>query len=162
VISLLNSLKESRKASKEKNKIYVNTAPEEEILSADDWVLLLSESKCLTFQKKDVIVHEGEWSARIHQIAKGSCNVQKQGQVLGMMSNGELFGEISFLRGVKTTASVVAAEDNTEIYIIEGAALAVLFHRQPALSGRFYRYLAQILSHRLKIRESSITLSLNN
>jgi len=73
------------------------------------------------------------------------------------MESGELFGEISFLEGVKTSASVIADEDNTEVYIIEGAALSVLFSRQPALCGRFYRYLAQLLSTRLKEREKSLS-----
>jgi len=162
--SLIGTLRESRRASKDKSQIEVNIYPEEEILSPDDWSLLLGESKCKKFSKNQAIVTEGEWAARIHQIAKGSCRVEKKiddkNQVLGKMENGELFGEISFLEGVKVTASVVAEEDNTEVYVIEAAALSVLFERQPSLCGRFFQYLAQVLSTRLKERENTINTNL--
>ncbi len=77
------------------------------------------------------------------------------------------FTEISFLEGGKSTASVIADEDETEVYrstqvsvayacryIMQGKLLKVLFFRQPALAGRFYQYLAKILATRLKERES--------
>lgn len=69
------------------------------------------------------------------------------------MSSGEVFGEISFLEGARTTASVIAETDDTEVLIIEGGVLKVLFVRQPALAGRFFCYLAGMLSARLKARE---------
>lgn len=85
------------------------------------------------------------------------------------MKEGELFGEISFLvsrdvvtsteaeqEGIQTTASVVSNEDGTDVYIMEGAALTVLFARQPSLAGRFYQYLAQLLSTRLREREKAM------
>eukprot|EP01114_Cavostelium_apophysatum_P004912 TRINITY_DN1537_c0_g1_i1.p1 TRINITY_DN1537_c0_g1~~TRINITY_DN1537_c0_g1_i1.p1 ORF type:complete len:999 (+),score=317.95 TRINITY_DN1537_c0_g1_i1:43-2997(+) len=163
IATLITSLRSSKKASKESSSIYLSNSGqhEEDVLSSADWSLLLSESKCKTFAKGQMISKEGEWAAKIHQIAKGSCCVEKTDAdlkvtKLGEMEAGEIFGEISFLEGVKTTASVVANEDNTEVYIIEGAALSVLFSRQPALSGRFYRYLAQILSARLKERERQL------
>lgn len=58
-------------------------------------------------------------------------------------------GEISFLEGVKTTASVIADEDNTTIYVLEARNLKVTFMRAPALAGKFYEYLAYTLSRRL-------------
>jgi CRP-like cAMP-binding protein len=69
------------------------------------------------------------------------------------MQQGEVFGEISFLEGGNTTAAVVADADETEIYVIAGGVLKVLFVRQPALGGRFFQHLSQMLSARLKERE---------
>jgi CRP-like cAMP-binding protein len=122
-------------------------------LTSDDWDLLLSGAKCETLARDTVIIAQDEWATRIYQIAKGSCRAEKDGKRLGAMQSGEVFGEISFLEGVKTTASVIADQDNTEIYIIEGGMLKVLFVRQPALAGRFFNYLATMLSTRLKERE---------
>jgi len=40
-----------------------------------------------------------------------------------MSKDDGVFGEISFLEGVSATASVVADEDETAVYIIEGTQL---------------------------------------
>lgn len=49
----------------------------------------------------------------------------------------------------------MADEDDTNIHVIEGYFLDILFDYYPPLSGRFYHYLATVLSTRLKLRESS-------
>jgi len=159
VSSLILSLQNSHHVSKQVYSTPQLQQEEEEILSSEDWAVLLSESSCQKYQKHQIIVKENEWATRIYQIGKGSCNVEKmidgKNQQVAVMNNGEIFGEISFLEGVKTTASVSAADDNTEIYTIQGSALTVLFTRQPALCGRFFQYLAAMLSSRLKERETS-------
>jgi len=72
------------------------------------------------------------------------------------METGELFGEISFLQNIKTTASIVADQDDVEVYYLDENSLNVLFTRYPALAGRFYKYMVSVLSTRLKQRESSV------
>jgi len=82
---------------------------EADILSAFDWAVLLKESKYTTFNKDGLIIKEGQEALRIYQIAKGVCRVEKsitvttksgntktQKQILGTMTEGEIFGEISF------------------------------------------------------------------
>lgn len=125
---------------------------EEEILSTNDWHVLLKESKCTSYKKNDIIVKEGEWATSIYQIGKGRqveavgcignikrCRAEKvidgNSQVLGVMETGEIFGEIGLLQGLKTTASVIADEDDVEVYVVEGSVLRILFFRIPALAG---------------------------
>mmetsp|Transcript_14989 Transcript_14989/g.25765 ORF Transcript_14989/g.25765 Transcript_14989/m.25765 type:complete len:1097 (+) Transcript_14989:29-3319(+) len=122
-------------------------------LSQDDWNLLLAGANSKTYAKDEVIIGENEPAASIYQIGKGSCRAEKGGVKLGGMQQGEVFGEISFLEGGNTTAAVVADQDDTEIYVIAGGVLKVLFVRQPALGGRFFQHLSQMLSARLKERE---------
>jgi len=128
----------------------------EEILSIDDWNAVMFESRCNKFKKDEIIIKEGEWSMSLYQIGKGKCKVvDTKNTVLGYMNSGEMFGEISFLEGVKTSANIISDEDDTEVYIIEGHSLKILFTRQPALAGRLYEYLSSILSERLNEREIS-------
>jgi serine/threonine protein kinase/CRP-like cAMP-binding protein len=127
--------------------------PDASPLTSDDWDLLLTGAKFETLRKNQVIIAQDESATRIYQIAKGACRAEKDARRLGTMKTGEVFGEISFLEGGKTTASVIADEDGTEIYIIDGGLLKVLFIRQPGLAGRFFNYLATMLSARLKERE---------
>jgi CRP-like cAMP-binding protein len=73
--------------------------------------------------------------------------------VLGRMSESETFGEISFLFGGPASATIIA-DDNVELYIIEGSFVNILFVKYPSLGGRFYHYLASVLAHRLKKQEA--------
>lgn len=52
------------------------------------------------------------------------------------------------------TASVVA-DSTTEVYILEGYCLNMLFTLKPELGGKFYKYLAQSLQTTLRTREQA-------
>lgn len=131
--------------------------------SQEDWDLILKGARVANYKKDDVVMKEGDGTTRVYQLVRGECRFEKlidgQNKVLGKMgmdgSGGALFGEISFLEGGKASASVVCDKDDTQIAIIEGYWLDVLFQYHPELSGRFYHYLANVLSKRLKQRESA-------
>lgn len=107
------------------------------------FVQILSQSDCQL---------SGKLSARILQVVEGTCRLQKSTSVRfgTKIEPGEVLGEISFLEGVKTTASIIADKDETMVYVLEARNLRVLFFRNPGLAGRFYEYLAITLSRRLK------------
>lgn len=86
---------------------------------------------------------------------KGKAEESSQ-VVLGVLEEGQIFGEISFLQGGAASASVVAASDVVDLYVIEAYFVSVLFVRQPALAGRFYRHLALELGARLTAREQNM------
>lgn len=73
--------------------------------------------------------------------------------IVAYLEKGQMFGELSFLLGGKSTASVFAHETEVEVQIIEDAYLNILFVRQPALAGRFYHHLASVLANRVKENE---------
>jgi CRP-like cAMP-binding protein/methylglyoxal synthase len=136
-----------------------------------DWTAILNGARIVNFKKDDVVMKEGEATTRVFQLVHGECRFEKvidgQNKVLGKMALAEgstdnLFGEISFLEGGKASASVVCDKDETQIAIIEGYWLDVLFQYYPELSGRFYHYLANVLSKRLKQRESAAQNSSSN
>lgn len=92
---------------------------------------------------------------------KRDKNARKKGKaeervVLGTLEEGQIFGEISFLQGGAASASVVADADSVDLYVIEAYFVSVLFMRQPALAGRFYRHLSLELSARLAAREQEM------
>lgn len=132
--------------------------------SAEDWDLILKGARTVTYKKDDVVIREGEQFRRIFQLARGECRFEKiidgKSKVLGKMGkdskDDNLFGEISFLEGGRASASVVCDKDDTQIAIIEGYFLEILFEYYPDLPGRFYHYLAAVLSKRLKQRESGM------
>lgn len=130
-------------------------------LTEQDWSRILKGANLVNFQKGDAVIKEGDTFQRVFQLLKGSACIQKEVNgvmtVLGRLTAEDgIFGEISFLEGGSATASIVADEPDTAVYIIEGYFLNVFFERNPGFSGRFYHFLAHLLSKRIKSREAAL------
>ena len=54
------------------------------------------------------LVHEGDYSYDLIVIESGTADVIKDGQVIGSLGAGDVFGEMGMLSGGKRTADVVA------------------------------------------------------
>ena len=70
-----------------------------EVLRASDWH---------EYKDGDDIVKEGEIDDRFYIIVTGKVSVEANGNVVGELSNGECFGETSYVRGAKRQASIKA------------------------------------------------------
>ena len=70
-----------------------------EVLRASDWH---------EYQDSEDIVLEGEVDDRFYIIVAGSVLVQANGNNVGRLSNGECFGETSYVRGARRQASIQA------------------------------------------------------
>jgi serine/threonine protein kinase len=70
-----------------------------EVLRASDWH---------EYQDTEDIVLEGEVDDRFYIIVAGSVKVKANGNNVGQLSNGECFGETSYVRGAKRQASIQA------------------------------------------------------
>jgi len=70
-----------------------------EVLRASDWH---------EYQDSEDIVLEGEVDDRLYIIVAGSVRVQANGNNVGRLSNGECFGETSYVRGARRQASIQA------------------------------------------------------
>eukprot|EP01097_Dermamoeba_algensis_P008750 TRINITY_DN593_c0_g1_i4.p1 TRINITY_DN593_c0_g1~~TRINITY_DN593_c0_g1_i4.p1 ORF type:complete len:135 (-),score=21.74 TRINITY_DN593_c0_g1_i4:137-541(-) len=67
-----------------------------------------------------------------------------------ILNQDDFFGELSFLLEEPATASVYCESDQVQVLAIDETCLKILFIRQPNLAGKFYRFLAMVLSQRLK------------
>jgi len=70
-----------------------------EVLRASDWH---------EYKDDEDIVREGEMDDRFYIIVTGKVAVEANGKSLGVMENGACFGETSYVRGAKRTASIKA------------------------------------------------------
>ena len=70
-----------------------------EVLRASDWH---------EYQDGEDIVREGEMDDRFYIIVSGQAEVEANGIKLGLLKNGACFGETSYVRGAKRTASIKA------------------------------------------------------
>jgi serine/threonine protein kinase len=70
-----------------------------EVLRASDWH---------EYKDGEDIVREGEMDDRFYIIVSGECEVESDGRKIGTLSNGDCFGETSYVRDAKRTASIRA------------------------------------------------------
>ena len=70
-----------------------------EVLRASDWH---------EYKDGEEIVREGEMDDRFYIIVSGKAAVETNGQSLGVLEDGSCFGETSYVRGAKRTASIRA------------------------------------------------------
>jgi serine/threonine protein kinase len=75
-----------------------------EVIRASEWH---------EYEEGDEIVREGEMDDRFYIIVSGRASVESHGKSLGVLTNGDCFGETSYVRGAKRTASINAIEPVT-------------------------------------------------
>ena len=71
-----------------------------EVLRASDWH---------EYQDGEDIVRQGEMDDRFYIIISGRAEVEANGKKMGMLEDGACFGETSYVRGAKRTASIKAS-----------------------------------------------------
>jgi len=132
-----------------------------EFLTENDWVLLGTKATRLKFQLGEEIIREGASGDTIYIIRKGTAAVElisgRDRTPIALLAEDDICGDIAFLDGGRTTASVVAKEDEVEVDAINAEELRQLFEVFSGLSARFYRSLAVALARRL--RETSRQLA---
>src|SRR5262245_49252437 len=97
------------------------------------------------FHRGDTIVREGEPGSSAFILRSGSCEVMVHEEVLGLISPGDLFGDIACLEGGTRTATI-RATSTSDVLEIAGEALRIELRRSPALLDRFLR----VLAHRVR------------
>ena len=63
------------------------------------------------FKKGEVIISEGEKETAFYIIAKGGVEVMKKEKVIGVMKQGDCFGEIAFITRKPRAATIMARTD---------------------------------------------------
>jgi CRP-like cAMP-binding protein len=71
-----------------------------------DTVSVFSSETSVSAGKR--LVHEGDYSYDLIVIESGTADVIKDGEVVGSLGPGDVFGEMGMLSGGKRTADVVA------------------------------------------------------
>src|SRR5690606_32362782 len=74
---------------------------------------VLRASHCQEYHSGEDPVRDGELDDRFYIIVAGQADVEANGKKLGVLSNGDCFGETSYVRGAKRTASICASGNVT-------------------------------------------------
>jgi serine/threonine protein kinase len=107
-----------------------------EVVNASEWK---------EFEKGEVIVTEGEQETAFYIIAKGGVEVVKNENIVGMMKQGDCFGEIAFLTRQPRNATIVA---RTEVSLMS-VSTSLMEQASTDTQLRYYRIFLENLIARL-------------
>lgn len=123
-------------------------------LNANDWTLIGAKAVRRTYKLGEEIIGQGALLDSIFIIRRGEVAVELMAADsrarVAKLGVGDICGEIGFLEKGRSTAAVIAKDDEVEADEINAAELRELFEAFPRLASRFYLSLALILAQRLK------------
>lgn len=127
-----------------------------EFVTPNDWILIKAGARQVKFMPGDVLIQQDSTGGTMYLLGRGSARIEANGVTLAHLGPGQVCGEIAFLDGGQSSASVIA-EEELEADAIDWAELHRIFRMFPHLGSRFYQSLAAMLSRRL--RETSAKLA---
>ena len=126
-------------------------------LTANDWALLRTISRRLSFKPRDMIITVNSRPNALFILVNGSAVVEVlRGTPIAKLAAGDICGEMAFIESGAASASVVA-DSETEVEVLDLPKLTEIFSHHPHLEARFYKSLTFLLSRRL--RATSMQLS---
>jgi eukaryotic-like serine/threonine-protein kinase len=108
-----------------------------EVLRASEWS---------TYQPEDEIVREGELDDRFYIIVNGSVSVESGRRQTGVLSDGDCFGDASYVRGARRTATIKAISPLTLVRV----SSTLLEQSSSACQLRFNKVFLRSLIERLQ------------
>jgi len=115
-----------------------------EVLRASDW---------RDYQDSQPIIREGEMDDRFYIIVGGEVGVESGRRKIGVLGEGECFGETSYVDGARRTASIVANGDVTLMRV----SSSLLEQASSSCQLRFNKVFLRTLIHRLQAPHPATT-----
>jgi serine/threonine protein kinase len=109
------------------------------------WEILRASEWC-NYQAGDEIIREGELDDRFYIIVAGAVSVQSGRRQIGVLSDGDCFGETSYVRGARRTATISATSPVTLVRV----SSTLLEQSSSAAQLRFNKVFLRALIERLQ------------
>lgn len=118
-----------------------------------------------SFAADSVIFEQGTAGDKMYVVSKGQVEIQVKDSEGGVytavfLGSGQIFGEMALLDEGKRSAAVVAVDDDTVVYSIDGDSFAELCRSDTAIGYVMMRNMAQDLSFKLRHRDFDPSSSL--
>lgn len=127
-----------------------------EYLTENDWALLRSRSRHMSFRKGQVIIPISARPAALFIMKRGSATVEvTRGKVIARLVAGDICGEMAFIENSVASANGIA-EIESEADAFDLAQVSEVFSSYPHLEARFYKSVALLLSRRLRRTSSEL------
>lgn len=108
------------------------------------------------YSKGQVVIEQGIISTQIFQIISGQCVVCIGNYTVRVLDAGDIFGELSFILGSVTTATVTVNSQQCVIATCDSTDISAVSISHPEQAMLFYEFLAQTLSKRFLAGEQEL------
>jgi CRP-like cAMP-binding protein len=112
---------------------------------AEIWEVLRASEWCI-YQSGDEIIREGELDDRFYIIVNGTVSVESGRRQTGVLGDGDCFGEASYVRGARRTATIKATGPLTLVRV----SSTLLEQSSSACQLRFNKVFLRSLIERLQ------------
>jgi CRP-like cAMP-binding protein len=118
-------------------------------LTADETRRLLAIARVESRPAGEAIVEANAMGQALYVVRRGRVRVVRDGATLGQLGEGELFGEMSLVDDLFTSAAVVA-ETAVELVVLPRHPFEMLVASDLMLAVKIYRAFCRTLSDRLR------------
>jgi len=119
-------------------------------LTSNDHLLIMSKAKPLVFKAGDKLICQGSPSPAFFLIRSGKARVERNGQLLATLGEGNVCGEMTVLEGGSPASASVIADQEIAVDSVSVQDMWSIFDAFPHLASRFYRSIALNLSKKLR------------
>lgn len=142
----------------------IRSVPEFAALNDAEAGALVQLASVIRKKKGEIIVKENAPGDALYIVLSGMVRVAKLdlGKVveIAKLKSGEVFGEISLLDEMVTSASVIA-DATTDLAVIRRGDFAKLLQSNAVLSAKVYRAFCLVLAERLRATNNLYTVSVS-
>lgn len=110
---------------------------------------LIEKSHIIDCEKGDHIIEEDNSAKTMFILLSGFVEVQRNNQLVAVISPGEVIGEIAFFLGIPRTASIIAASDHVRVLSLDERALSRLLKQENPITNKLLMSLCKGLCSRI-------------
>jgi len=118
-------------------------------LEEDEIKRLIQKSHIIACKKGNHIIEKDNPARTMFILLSGHAAVEKNGQMIAMLSPGEVIGEIAFFLDVPRTASIIAATDDVKVLSLDEKGLSRLLKHEGQLANKVLINLCRGLCYRI-------------
>lgn len=120
--------------------------------SSEDILSFLDAGKLLEYEKDEEILIEGQSGFHVYFLLAGEVRIVKDGkEVKTLRRTGELFGEMGFMEGATSSASVTALQKTLVLRLDSAIIGKNPDAKELALGYTIYRLFCEVLAERLRV-----------
>lgn len=127
------------------------------VMRPQDWEELVAGAVLRTYNEGQLIYgpKAEQKSYNIYQVLRGRVRVEKAGQVVAILPQFSMFGEVSFVDHEPASADIVA-DETVLIAVLEGQWILSRCSDNAQLASNLFTYLAMLMCSRLRSQAGNI------
>lgn len=118
-------------------------------LSEEDITKLMKRSFLIKCERNDLIIRKSSVDRTMFIVLSGLVEVREGAQVVAVLSEGDVLGELAFLLHAERLSDVYAASENVQLLSLNEKAVLGLIENEPAIASRLFYNLSKVVSAKM-------------